>query len=85
MHEAIAQLAELHPNCFRRPGQPLKIGIHNDIIARYPELEPGLIASALRMYTRHRRTISGPLQIRTVPAVLDPTLTFVGSATPARR
>jgi ProP effector len=52
MREGIAQLAELHPNCFRQPGQPLKIGIHNDIIARHPELQPGLIASALRMYTR---------------------------------
>jgi hypothetical protein len=52
MHEGIAQLAELYPNCFRQPGQPLKIGIHNDIIARQPELQPGLIASALRTYTR---------------------------------
>ena len=49
MHEGIA---ELYPNCFRQPGQPLKIGIHNDIIARHPELQPGLIASALRTYTR---------------------------------
>jgi ProP effector len=52
MHEGIAQLAELHPNCFRQPSQPLKIGIHNDVIARHPELQPGLIASALRTYTR---------------------------------
>src|SRR5262249_19680472 len=52
MHEAIAQFAGLHPNCFRQPSQPLKIGIHNDIIARHPELQPGLVASALRMYTR---------------------------------
>ena len=52
MHEGIAQLAELYPNCFRRPGQPLKIGIHNDVIARHPERQPGLIASALRTYTR---------------------------------
>jgi ProP effector len=49
MHEGIAQLAELYPNCFRQPGQPLKIGIHDDVIARHPELQPGLIASA---YTR---------------------------------
>ena len=49
MHEGIA---EIYPNCFRQPGQPLKIGIHNDIIARHPELQPGLIASALRTYTR---------------------------------
>jgi sRNA-binding protein len=33
MHEGIAQLAELYPNCFRQPRQPLKIGIHNDVIA----------------------------------------------------
>ena len=52
MHEAITQLAELYPNCFRQPGQPLKIGIHNDIIARHPERPPSLIASALNTYTR---------------------------------
>jgi sRNA-binding protein len=52
MHEGIAQLAELYPNCFRQPGQPLKIGIRNDVVARHPELQPGLIASALRTYTR---------------------------------
>jgi ProP effector len=52
MHEGIAQLAELYPSCFRRPRQPLKIGIHNDIIARHPELRPSLIASALKTYTR---------------------------------
>ena len=52
MHEGIAQLAELYPSCFRQPRQPLKIGIHNDIIARHPELRPSLIASALKMYTR---------------------------------
>ena len=52
MHEGIAQLAELYPNCFRQPGQPLKIGIHKDIIARHPELRPSLIASALKTYTR---------------------------------
>jgi sRNA-binding protein len=26
MHEGIARLAELYPNCFRQPRQPLKIG-----------------------------------------------------------
>jgi len=52
MCEGIAQLAELYPNCFRRPRQPLKIGIHTDVIARHPELRPSLIASALKTYTR---------------------------------
>ena len=52
MHEGLAQLAELYPNCFRQPRQPLKIGIHNDVIARHPELRPRLIASALKTYTR---------------------------------
>ena len=52
MHEGLAQLAELYPNCFRQPHQPLKIGIHNDVIARHPELRPSLIASALKTYTR---------------------------------
>jgi ProP effector len=52
MHEGLAQLAELYPNCFRQPRQPLKIGIHNDVVARHPELRPSLIASALKTYTR---------------------------------
>src|ERR1700751_939927 len=52
MHEGLAQLAELYPNCFRQPRQPLKIGMHNDVIARHPELRPSLIASALKAYTR---------------------------------
>jgi ProP effector len=52
MHEGIVRLAELYPNCFRQPHQPLKIGIHNDVIARHPELQPSLIASALKTYTR---------------------------------
>jgi ProP effector len=49
MHEGIAQLV---PNCFRQPDQPLKIGIHKDIIARHPELRPSLMASTLKTYTR---------------------------------
>ena len=52
MHEAIAQLAALFPNCFRQPWEPLKIGIHNDIIARHPELRPSVLANALKAYTR---------------------------------
>jgi ProP effector len=52
MHEAIAQLAALFPNCFRQPCEPLKIGIHNDIIARHPELRPSVLANALKAYTR---------------------------------
>jgi ProP effector len=52
MHEGITELAELYPNCFRQPRQPLKIGMHNDVIARHPELRPSLIASALKAYTR---------------------------------
>jgi hypothetical protein len=32
--------------------QPLKVGIHNDIIARHPEPRPSLIASALKTHTR---------------------------------
>jgi ProP effector len=56
MHEDIAPLFELYPNCFRQPRQPaqdrLKIGIHNDITARHPELRASLIASALKSYTR---------------------------------
>jgi ProP effector len=43
---------EKRPNCFRQPRQPLKIGIHNDIAARHPELPPSLIARALKTYTR---------------------------------
>jgi sRNA-binding protein len=54
MHEGIAQLAKLYPNCFRQPRQPLKIGIHSDIIAQHPELRASLIGSALKTYTRSR-------------------------------
>jgi sRNA-binding protein len=54
MHEGIAQLAELYPYCFRQPRQPLKIGIHNDIVAQHPELRASLIGSALKTYTRSR-------------------------------
>jgi ProP effector len=52
MHEGIAPLAELFPNCFRQPCQPLKIGIHNDIIAWHPELQPSVLASTLKTYAR---------------------------------
>jgi len=52
MHEAIAHLAALFPSCFRQPCEPLKIGIHNDIIARHPELRPSVLANALKAYTR---------------------------------
>ena len=52
MHEAIAQLAALFPNCFRQPCEPLKVGIHNDIVARHPELRPSVHANALKAYTR---------------------------------
>jgi hypothetical protein len=55
MQEGIAQLAELYPNCFRQPRQPLKIVIHNDIIARQPELQPGLIASCIENVHALRR------------------------------
>ena len=54
MHEDIPQLAELYPSCFRHPRQPLKIGIHSDIIAQHPELRASLIGSALKTYTRSR-------------------------------
>jgi ProP effector len=52
MHEGISQLAKLYPNCFCHPRQPLKIGIREDIVARCPDIQPGLIASALKTYTR---------------------------------
>ena len=47
---ALAQLGPLLAGTFG--GWQQKHGIHNDVIARHPELEPGLIASALRTYTR---------------------------------
>jgi ProP effector len=48
----LGRFAELYPKCFCQPRQSLKIGIHNDVIARHPELRPNLIASALKTYTR---------------------------------
>jgi ProP effector len=55
MQDGIDKLAELFPNCFFRDNhlrRPLKIGIRDEIIARHPDLRPGLIVSALKMYTR---------------------------------
>jgi ProP effector len=55
MHEGVDLLATLYPLCFFRAGElrrPLKIGTREDIIAQHPELQPGVIESALQIYTR---------------------------------
>jgi ProP effector len=55
MHEGVDQLATLYPLCFFRAHElrrPLKIGIREDIIAQHPDLQPGVIVSALKIYTR---------------------------------
>jgi hypothetical protein len=55
MHEGVDQFATLYPLCFFRAHElcrPLKIGIREDIIAQHPELQPGVIESALQIYTR---------------------------------
>jgi len=55
MHEGVELLATLYPLCFFRahePRRPLKIGTREDIIAQHPELQPGVIESALQIYTR---------------------------------
>lgn len=53
--DTLAILRARFPNCFARPDrprrQPLKIGIHLDIIAALPELPATDIARALRFYT----------------------------------
>jgi sRNA-binding protein len=56
MHAGIDKLAELYPRCFFRTHhlrRPLKIGIRDDIIARHPDLRPGLIESALSTYAQN--------------------------------
>ena len=55
MHEGVDLLATLYPLCFFRVHElrrPLKIGTREDIIAQHPELQPGVIESALQIYTR---------------------------------
>ena len=55
MHEGVDLLATLYPLCFFRAHElrrPLKIGTREDIIAQHPELQPGVIESALQIYTR---------------------------------
>jgi ProP effector len=55
MNGGVDLLATLYPLCFFRAHElrrPLKIGTREDIIAQHPELQPGVIASALQIYTR---------------------------------
>ena len=55
MHEGVDLLATLYPLCFFRAHElrrPLKIDTREDIIAQHPELQPGVIESALQIYTR---------------------------------
>lgn len=59
MTESIAAtrrlLAETFPKCFMPKGAekpPVKIGIHQDILARLPDLDPGALARALADYTK---------------------------------
>ena len=55
MHDGVDLLATLYPLCFFRAHElrrPLKIGTREDIIAQHPELQPGVIESALQIYTR---------------------------------
>ena len=55
MNEGVDLLATLYPLCFFRAHElrrPLKIGTREDIIAQHPELQPGVIESALQIYTR---------------------------------
>jgi len=53
-HEGIDKLAHLFPHCFFRRShlrRPLKLGIHEDIIAQHPELDRTLIGRGLNAYT----------------------------------
>jgi len=50
------KLAADFPACFKGKGagdpHPLKIGIHADILARIPDIDPALLHAALRLYVR---------------------------------
>jgi sRNA-binding protein len=53
-HEGIDKLADLFPHCFFRRShlrRPLKLGIHEDIVAQHPELDRTLIGRGLNAYT----------------------------------
>jgi ProP effector len=53
-HKGIDKLAGLFPHCFFRRShlrRPLKLGIHEDIIAQHPELDRTLIGRGLNAYT----------------------------------
>ena len=55
-HNAIAQLAERWPQCFAvhvTHRRPLKVGIHNDIIAQLDTALPGVMMYELRRALRH--------------------------------
>jgi sRNA-binding protein len=52
--EMLALLCERFPNCFvlfQRRRRPLKVGVHNDIIAALPDMDRLALSIALRRYT----------------------------------
>lgn len=57
-NELLAQLVELCPLTFAPRGRachPLKIGIHDDLVALLPEVSPKSVSLFLRLYTVQRR------------------------------
>ncbi|WP_292530116.1 ProQ/FINO family protein [Methylocystis sp.] len=56
------KLAGDFPGCFKSKGvvpHPVKIGIHADILARQPDIDPVLLHAALRLYVRSAAYQSG--------------------------
>lgn len=55
--DVLVRLRATFPECFSQLNaglkKPIKIGIHNDIAAQLPDVDPDAIGLALRVYTLH--------------------------------
>jgi sRNA-binding protein len=55
--EILGRLQARFPEVIARPEQrerrPLKVGIHDDVVALFPEVDRKIIGRALMLYTRH--------------------------------
>jgi ProP effector len=60
-HELLAKLAAQWPAAFAGTPRPLKIGVHNDILAAMPATDPRLLGFALRRHTNRSEYVDGAL------------------------
>jgi ProP effector len=61
--EVLVRLQAQFPDVIARPEQrerrPLKVGIHDDVVVLFPELDRKTIGRALMLYTRHIAYLRG--------------------------